>query len=423
MIRQATQDDIPAVKTLMQSEPGFWQDSWRDDVLERGLTAAGALAFVCEEAGQVVGFVCANDLGFRGYLNELIVAESVRSKGIGRQLVRKVEQELQAQGCAIVISDVWRDAEGFYKSLGWSEPEVVLLRKKLDDESSQQPDDPSLPFIAYGVFRKGELGYLSIADLVEAIEEPVSVPGCLYLRDGLPVLDVTSGSTVAGTLIHFWSGSSREAYERINRIEPDKQYRWETVHVAQTRCNCLAGRSPRKGSVPADEGWNGRKDPLFTSAIDVIQETLDANAEFDWDLRPMFRLQMAYLLLWSAIERYASLRYHLGDKPVEKVMEIADDPVFAHLLRSHVSRTHRVQRADRPRDHCVLNPSSPVKSLSYYYQIRSNITHRGKAVVRDHETVRESLRELLCIFDQLLDAAFDASAKAAPKRCINADQQ
>jgi len=138
MIRQATQDDIPAIKALMQSEPGFWQDSWRDDVLERGLAAAGSLAFVCVEAGQLVGFVCANDLGFRGYLNELIVAKFGRSKGIGRQLVQQVEQELQARGCALVISDVWRDAEGFYKSLGWTEPDVVLLRKRLDDESSQQ---------------------------------------------------------------------------------------------------------------------------------------------------------------------------------------------------------------------------------------------------------------------------------------------
>lgn len=285
------------------------------------------------------------------------------------------------------------------------------------------PDDPSLPFIAYGVFRKGELGYLSIADLVEVIEEPVSVRGRLYLRDGLPVLDVTSGSTVEGTLIHFRPGSSREAYERINRIEPDKQYRWETVQAAQTQCNCLAGKSPRKGSVPADEGWNGRNDPLFTSAIDVIAETLDANAEFDWDLRPMFRLQMAYLLLWSAIERYASLRYHLGDRVVEKVTQLAADPVFAHLLQRHVSRTHRVQRADRPSDQCTLDPSHPAKSLSYYYQIRSNITHRGKAVVRDHETVRESLRELLCIFRHLLAAAFDESAKGAPNQRINADQQ
>jgi predicted N-acetyltransferase YhbS len=69
MIRQATQNDIPAIKALMQSEPGFWQESWRHDVLERGLVASGGLSFVWDEAGQVLGFACAHDLGFRAYLS------------------------------------------------------------------------------------------------------------------------------------------------------------------------------------------------------------------------------------------------------------------------------------------------------------------------------------------------------------------
>jgi hypothetical protein len=280
--------------------------------------------------------------------------------------------------------------------------------------SMDLPDDVNLPFFAYGIFRKGELGYLSIANLVEEIDDAISMPGCLYLRDGLPILDISSDGAVSGTLIFFKPDSSRKAYERIIGIEPEKQYRWETVHFHQMPCNCLAGKSPQKGSVTADEGWNGRNDPLFTSAIEVVKETLNENLEFDWNLKPMFRLQMAYLLLWSAIERYASLRYHLGDKAVDKVKSIGDDPVFADLLLRHVTRTHRVQRADRPKDREVLAPSKAAKSLDYYYQIRCNITHRGKGVVNDHETVRESLRELLRIFRELLSSAFDESERAAP---------
>ena len=133
MIRQATPNDIPTIKALMQSEPGFWHDSWRSDVLERGLAAADGLAFVWDEAGQILGFVCANDLGFRAYLNELIVAREARARGIGTRLVQKIEQELRSRGCATLISDVWRDAVGFYGALGWSEPDVTFLRKKLDE--------------------------------------------------------------------------------------------------------------------------------------------------------------------------------------------------------------------------------------------------------------------------------------------------
>jgi len=133
MIRQATPNDITAITALMKSEPGFWHDSWRNDVLERGLATADGLAFVWDEAGQILGFVCANDLGFRAYLNELVVAREAKTRGIGTRLVQKIEEELRSRGCAIIIADVWRDAVGFYRALGWSEPDVTLLRKKLDE--------------------------------------------------------------------------------------------------------------------------------------------------------------------------------------------------------------------------------------------------------------------------------------------------
>lgn len=273
------------------------------------------------------------------------------------------------------------------------------------------PNDSNLPFFAYGVFRKGELGFLSISELVDKVVEPVSVKGGLLLRDGLPIIDPQGDSSVPGSMITFKEGHQREAYERINRLEPDRQYRWEETSTQRIQCNYLVGRSPRKGSVPADEGWNGKNDPLFTAALEVVQESLKAHADFDWNLKPMFRLQMAYLLLWSSIERYASLRYHLGNRAIEKVMQITDDLQFAQLLKQRVSRKHRVQRADQPQDHYELDPDDPKKSLNYYYQIRSNITHRGKGVVRDHEIVRDSLKELVEIFTDLLRTAFESSSK------------
>lgn len=271
------------------------------------------------------------------------------------------------------------------------------------------PSDFNLPFFAYGVFRKGELGFLNISELVDKVE-PVSVKGDLLLRDGLPIIDPQGDSNVPGSMITFKGGHQREAYERINRLELDRQYRWEETSTQRIQCNYLVGRSPCKGGVPADEGWNGKNDPLFTAALEVVQESLKAHADFDRNLKPMFRLQMAYLLLWSSIERYASLRYHLGNRTIKKVMQITDDPQFAQILKKRVSRKHRVQRADQPQDHYELDPDDPKKSLNYYYQIRSNITHRGKGVVRDHEIVRDALKELFEIFTDLLRTAFESSS-------------
>jgi GNAT superfamily N-acetyltransferase len=137
MIRKATPGDIPDIRSLTKSVPGYWLEDWREDVLERGIQAAGGLAFVWDEGECIVGFVCAHDVGFRGYLSALVVTEEARGRGIGRQLVCRVERELAARACTVLISDVWRDAAEFYRALGWKAPDVVLLRRRLLEETEE----------------------------------------------------------------------------------------------------------------------------------------------------------------------------------------------------------------------------------------------------------------------------------------------
>lgn len=115
----------------MKSVPGFWHRCWRDDALERAIQAAAGLAYVCDRGGRIVGFACAHDVGFLGYLSALIVAEEARGEGVGKQLVQRAEGELAARGCAVLISDVWKEAEAFYRTLGWTPPDAVLLRRRL----------------------------------------------------------------------------------------------------------------------------------------------------------------------------------------------------------------------------------------------------------------------------------------------------
>ncbi len=137
MIRQARRDDIAAIRAIMKAETGFWQENWRPDVLERALESSMGLAFVCAENGAVVGFICGHDLGFRAYLSELIVAGTHKGKGVGRRLLEHLESELVARGCSMLIADVWKDAKGFYEAMGWAPPDVVLLRKQLQNKDSQ----------------------------------------------------------------------------------------------------------------------------------------------------------------------------------------------------------------------------------------------------------------------------------------------
>jgi hypothetical protein len=269
----------------------------------------------------------------------------------------------------------------------------------------ERPKNMDLPFFAYGLFKPGQLAYFQLRELVSHVSEPAQVAGSLLLRDGLPIIDPTGHGCVNGALIRFHPERAGEAYDRISAMEPDKHYRWDEASVDGISSNVLFGRSPRKGSVPCETAeWNGWDDPLFKAGLDVVEETLVSD-DFEWDLKPLFRLQMAYLLLWSAIERYVSLRYHLGDKVSEKVRQLAQEQAFADGLLNHNVEKREVYRADQPSERLVLDPQSPTKALNYYYQIRSNITHRGKGNVRDHERVNKSLKELLAIFRDILKAA------------------
>ena len=85
---------------------------------------------------------------------------------------------------------------------------------------------------------------------------------------------------------------------------------------------------------------------------------------------------------------------------------LADEAAFARALQESVQNGRTIFRADRPGEKEVLDPKNPRKSVKYYYQVLSNITHRGKAVIRDHELLRDSLSELLRIFKCVLREAF-----------------
>jgi hypothetical protein len=275
----------------------------------------------------------------------------------------------------------------------------------------RHPDDILLPFFAYGIFKPKQLCFGRISDLVKATSA-CTVRGALKERDGLPllVLGNTSSRHIKGYLIHFHAGQETEAYNRIVAVEPDEVYYWGTVEVNGFSANALLGKSPNKGSADLEhcDDWDGRADPFFKQGLEEVKAILDSNREFDWEFKALLRLHMAYFLLWSAIERYTGLKYHLGTRATEKVMRLIDEECFADALKRHVKEQRApVYSTTKPatgRER--LDPANPKNSLEYYYQVRSNAIHRGKASRNDFDTLRKSLEELLAIFREVLDSAF-----------------
>jgi hypothetical protein len=53
VIRQARRQDLPAIRRLMDAEPGFGQRDWSDATLATGIETAGDLAPVWEDDGTI----------------------------------------------------------------------------------------------------------------------------------------------------------------------------------------------------------------------------------------------------------------------------------------------------------------------------------------------------------------------------------
>lgn len=286
----------------------------------------------------------------------------------------------------------------------------MLRCEKQDNNKMETPSNTSLPFFTYGIFKPGQLGWFRLCEYVERIERS-QIRGRLFIRDGLPLLQSESPGSVEGFTLFFKAGMEEEAYSSIGQIEPDHQYRWNTVGLKDSlqTVNLLEGVSPTKGSHMLDgvRSWDGRNDPLFITTLEIIEESLQLNSD-EWDIKHVLRLQMAYLLLWSAIERYASIKYHLKTtNVVQKIIKVAEEKEFAEVLQHVVKENRTVIKDNNPKSgNCTLDPSLPKKSILYYYQIRNNAVHKGKALYQDYAIVKSSLIELTAIFRALLEKSF-----------------
>jgi hypothetical protein len=280
-----------------------------------------------------------------------------------------------------------------------------------------------LPFFAYGLFKNGELGFHQIKEYVEKIDY-CEINGKLYERDGIPLLDEQGDSYIKGQLIFFKPGENVNAYSRIVGMEPSNVYKWIEIDVDGIYANVLRGVDIDKGSYFDNKiEWSGRSDPYFSKAIDVISSIQDEwsgkSISFNnFDYEPQLRLQMAYMLLWSSIERYATLKYKYKGSIESILKNIDQESAFVDGLKMHVkaNRQNKTIYRSFDLDKYKLNPENPTESREYYYQVRCNSTHRGKSAPKDFEILKDSLEELLNIFKLMLDESFKFDESFSSKK-------
>lgn len=306
----------------------------------------------------------------------------------------------------------------------------------------------SLPFFSYGVFKPGEIGFLRISECVDDFQEGV-VEGYLFERNGMAMFSqALDPSPVGGFLLRL--SSPEEVYNEINRVEPEGQYEWCEIKVKTSdetiSANILVASEkfdPKYGSVgritPMEHElhnqvkfdwygnviwWDGKNDILFDGAMEKIGNVIDSSPERIIPEDPdhisgdaanhFFEVQMAYLLLWTVIERFLNIRYATdGEARVGDWKAMAEDKPFRRKLEDVVSDTRNgdtlldLRTAERLIE---LERDNSEQAIRYYRRLRNNIAHRGKGAGQtEYEALYKSCWELFQCFSHELDETFDRS--------------
>lgn len=87
--------------------------------------------FVAKENDKLMGVVVGHSYYREVHITDLIVMEEYRSRGVGSELIRRVEEEFRGQRFEnINLTTYAFQAPGFYKKLGF---EVEYVRKSSDE--------------------------------------------------------------------------------------------------------------------------------------------------------------------------------------------------------------------------------------------------------------------------------------------------
>lgn len=270
------------------------------------------------------------------------------------------------------------------------------------------------PFFAYGIFKPNQIAFSKIEDYAWKWE-PHDINREMLMRDGVPIIEnVESTRTTRGYKIYFNKEDCESAYDIISKSEPLNLYEWGIIEVDGDECNVLFGKNVSKGSyhsVDKDEyyvgNFNGRNDPFFDGLIKFIRSELKNAKYLD---NYFYKIQMYYMLLWSAIDRYCSLKYGAHYEQYELRSFFANDEAFITSLRECLDENELKDR-DKVYSSNFLKPfelttKKPWYAINYYYALRCNVVHRGKEPGNNIWNLKKSLVELLDIFECVLDKTF-----------------
>lgn len=293
------------------------------------------------------------------------------------------------------------------------------------------PQDPELPFFAYGIFKPDQIAFPIIEFEVESFEVFEIDDHIKFLRDGVSfIFPDENGKKVKGYRIYFKKGFSKTAYFKISNKEPQSLYTWVEIQGMNAMV-AIDGKGEDYVEIDDSDliiGWN---DPYFHIGLEILKRQeidlgkIDFKKFSFWNekyafSRAMF-IQMKYMLAYSMMERLAFLMtsFQKGSNQIpnilaeSKIVQYAILDVYKNLDEIEKTKDRKLFSSEKK-----LESNGKVKSefvkinykqcieeanfgkiIKFYYQIRNNITHRGKTIVDREEEFNKYLNELISIIE------------------------
>ena len=280
------------------------------------------------------------------------------------------------------------------------------------DKILKPPLNINLPYFAYGLFKPDQLAYNKIKNLTKK-HHSGKIYAEIYLKDGIVLLKPkTCKSLINGELYYFKEDMKNLAYDNIRAFEPKKFYKWLEIKVIingnLVKANTLIGKDFKNSKLLKNPNFQS-EDPFFKEALyeieSIIKEDNINQEKLEWinttNFQHIFRLQMAYSLLWTCIKRFAFIKYPLTDDLSNQYKLIAKEPVFKENLLKTVKTERKIYSSDYLNEN-ILNKNSPEESLNYYYTLRNYGVHR-ETISEDYIIIKTGLQELLKIFKEIVE--------------------
>jgi len=279
------------------------------------------------------------------------------------------------------------------------------------------PKDISLPFFAYDVFKPSQVAFSRIKDYIDEknCKWNIEVSYPLHLVNGVPYLFKSRNqyNRTQGSLIYFKQEYAYDAYQTISKSKSYKMYKWDTIkdYYNNQEMNVLVANKKyvKVGNLENTYCYDKTKDPMIIEVICTIWENIIPLLGYPMNISNFLNLQMNYIFLWSAIDRYGILRYGNhnkkgNSKQFDNLRDLAEEEFFKEAILKYADVHNKNPEVFSSEDFrsFKLDKTKSLCCMRYYYAIRCNVVHMGKSSTDDYHGLKYALIELLFIYMHVL---------------------